>query len=83
MRTRLVRDLQPTTQYVHSILCNCDGRYIGETYRPLTMRLSEHGNSFKEDLLEKSKLAQQVYEDGYRVSCDEAKILKVESRSRF
>jgi hypothetical protein len=45
------------------------------------MRLSEHWH--KEGLLEKSKLAQHAYEEGHRVGCDEARILEIESNSRY
>jgi hypothetical protein len=41
--------------------------YIGETGRPLAVRLREHKQNLKEGLLEKSKLAQHAYEEGYRV----------------
>jgi hypothetical protein len=34
-------------------------------------------------LIEKSKLAQHAYEEGHRVSWDEARILEIESNSRY
>jgi hypothetical protein len=37
--------------------------------------ICEHMHNLKEGRLEKSKLAQHAYEDGHRVSWDEARIL--------
>jgi hypothetical protein len=36
----------------------------------------------KEDLVEKSKLAQHAYEEGHRVSWNETRILEIESNNR-
>jgi hypothetical protein len=73
------------TRCVYSIPCEC-GRsyeYIGETGRPLAVRLREHKHNLREGLLEKSKLAQHPYEEGHRVGCDEARILENENSSRY
>ncbi|PNF24633.1 hypothetical protein B7P43_G00740 [Cryptotermes secundus] len=50
--------------------------------RPLAVRIREHRHNLKQGLLEKSRLAQHAYE-GHRVSWDEARILEVESNSRY
>jgi hypothetical protein len=47
------------------------------------VRICEHRHSLKQSLLEKSKLAQHAYEEGHRVSWDEAKILAIEGNSRY
>jgi hypothetical protein len=47
------------------------------------VRLREHRHNFKEGHLEKSKLAQHAYEEGHRVDWDEARILEIESNSRY
>jgi hypothetical protein len=47
------------------------------------VQIHEHRHNLKEDLLEKSKYTQQPYEEGQRVSRDEAKILEIESNSRY
>jgi hypothetical protein len=39
--------------------------------------------NFKEGLIEKSKLAQHAYEEDRKVMCDEARVLEVESNSRY
>jgi hypothetical protein len=83
MRTRLERYPQQTAQCVCSIPCEFGRGYIGETGRPLAMRLREHRHNIKEGLLEKSKLAQHAYKEGHRVGWDEARILEIESNTRY
>jgi hypothetical protein len=47
------------------------------------VQLREHKHNLREGLLEKSKLAQHAYEEGHRVGWDEARILEIESNSRY
>jgi hypothetical protein len=49
----------------------------------LSGHLCEHKYNIKGGLLEKSKLAQYAYEEGHRVGWDEARILEIESNSRY
>jgi hypothetical protein len=49
----------------------------------LAVRLREHKHNFKEGLIEKSKLAQHAYEEDHEVMWDEARVLEVESKSRY
>jgi predicted GIY-YIG superfamily endonuclease len=67
MKTRPERDPQRTAQCICSIPCEYGRMYIGETGRPLAVRLREHRHNLKESLLEKSKLAQNAYEEGHNV----------------
>jgi hypothetical protein len=43
------------------------------------VRFSEHKHNLKKDLLERSKLAQQAYEECHVFVWDEARILEIES----
>jgi predicted GIY-YIG superfamily endonuclease len=79
VRTRPKRDPQQTAHCVYSIPCECGRRYIGETGRPLAVRIREHRHNLKEGLLDISKLAQHAYEEGHRVGGDEAMVLEIES----
>jgi hypothetical protein len=72
-----------STQCVYSITCECGRGYFGETGRPLSVRLREHGHNLKEGHLEISKLAQHAFEDGHRVDWNEARILEIECNSRY
>jgi hypothetical protein len=83
MNTKPKRDLQQTAQWVYSIPCECGRSYIGETGRPLAVRLREHRHNLGEGLLEKSKLAQHAYEEGHRGGWYEARILDIESHIRY
>jgi hypothetical protein len=47
------------------------------------VRIREHRHNLKEGLLDKSKLAQHAYEEGHRVGWDEARVLEIESNSRY
>jgi predicted GIY-YIG superfamily endonuclease len=82
MRKTPKRDPQQTTR-VYNIPCECGRRYIGETSRPLTVRLREHKHNLKEGYLGKSKLAQPAFEEGDNVEWDEAEILEIENNNRY
>jgi hypothetical protein len=83
MKTRQERDPQQTAQCIYSIHCECDRSGIVETGRPLAVRLREHRHNLQQGLLEKSKLVQRAYEQGHREGCDDARILEIESNSRY
>jgi hypothetical protein len=82
MRTKSEGDPQQTAQCVYSIPCECGRSYIGETGRPLAVRLRELRHNLKYDLLEESKLAQHAYKECHRIVRDETRILDSESNSR-
>jgi predicted GIY-YIG superfamily endonuclease len=63
MKSRRERDLQQMTQCIYSIPCEYGRSYIGETGRPLAVRLREHRHNLQQGVLEKSKLAQHAYEE--------------------
>jgi hypothetical protein len=52
-------------------------------WQTLAVRLYEHKHNLKEGLLGKLKLAQHAYEEGHTVDWDEARILEIESNSRY
>jgi hypothetical protein len=83
MTTGPERDPQQGTYCVCSTPCECGRSYIGETARSLAMKLHEHTHNVKESLLEKSKLSQHAYEEGHRIGWDEARILEIQSNSRY
>jgi hypothetical protein len=83
MKTRPKTDPQLTAECVYSIPCECGRSYIGETGRSLAVWLREQKHNLKEGLLEKSKLVQHAYEEDHKVMWDQARVLEVESYSRF
>jgi hypothetical protein len=57
--------------------------YIGETSRPLEVRIKEHKYNRTQGLLEKSKLAQHAYKEGHRICWNEAKVLQIETNTTY
>jgi hypothetical protein len=80
MRTRPEGVLQQMEYCIHSIPCECVRHYTGETDILLAAWLRKQTQS-KRGLLEKSELAQHVYQ-GYRVCWHKARILENESNSK-
>jgi hypothetical protein len=58
-------------------------RYIGETSRPLGVRIKEHKHNVKQGLPEKSKLAQHEYEESQCIKWDEAKAIQKEPNTIY
>jgi predicted GIY-YIG superfamily endonuclease len=83
METGPVRDAQQMKQCVYSIPCVCCRYYIGETSRSLELRITEHKYNVIQGLLEKSKLAQHAYEEGYKICWNEEKVLQIEPNTTY
>jgi hypothetical protein len=83
MKTRPERGPLQAAQCICSVPCECGRNYIGETGRPLTVRLREHRHNLQQGLLEISKLAQHAYEEGHRVGWDDTRILDIERNIRY
>jgi predicted GIY-YIG superfamily endonuclease len=47
VRTRPKSDPQQMANCVYTIPCECDKNYIGETGRPLVVRIPEHRHNLK------------------------------------
>jgi hypothetical protein len=54
-------------QCIYSIPCESGRCSIGETGRPLGVRIQEHMNNLKQGPMEKSRLAKHAYEEGHRI----------------
>jgi hypothetical protein len=74
IKTGLVRNAHQTKQCVYNMPCNYGSYYIGETCRPIEVRITEHKYNLTQSLLEKSKLAQHVYKEGYKICYKEVKV---------
>jgi predicted GIY-YIG superfamily endonuclease len=68
---------------VYSIPCGCGRCYIGETSRPLEVRIKEHKYNLTGGLLEKSKLTQLTYEKGLKIYWKESKVLQIEPNTTY
>ncbi|WP_221935970.1 GIY-YIG nuclease family protein, partial [Klebsiella pneumoniae] len=70
---------QASKNCIYSITCECRREYIGETKRPLKVRISEHKkNTIKGDIVN-SKLAKHAWENDHNFQWNEAKIIHKES----
>jgi predicted GIY-YIG superfamily endonuclease len=83
IKTGHVRDAQQRNHCVYSIPCDFDRCYIGETSRPLEVRIKEHKYNVTQGLLEKSKLAQHVCEERYKICWNEEKVLQIEPNTTY
>jgi hypothetical protein len=77
-------------QCVYKIPCDCGRCYISETSRPLEIRIEENKYNIEEQkykltqgLLEKSKLAQHVYQEGHKICWKEVKVLQIEPNATY
>jgi hypothetical protein len=77
VKTNTIREPQHTKHCIYSIPCECGRSYIGETGRPLAVRLREHKHTFREGLLDKSRLDQHAYEEDHTVKWDNTEILSI------
>jgi hypothetical protein len=56
---------------------------VGETSRPLEVRIKEHKYNLTQGLLGKSKLAQHAYEKGHKIFWNEAKVFQIETNATY
>jgi hypothetical protein len=83
METRQEKEIRNWRWCVCRITCESGRSTIGETGRSLAVLLREDRHNLKEGLKEKSKWAQYAYEEGHSVDLDKARILEIESNSRY
>ena len=70
---------QDTKNCVYSIKCNnCPREYLGETKRPLNVRIKEHKQNTLRGLTDKSKIAQHCWEENHKMNFKEASIIHKE-----
>jgi hypothetical protein len=80
-RTRPHKEDQDMRQCSYSIPYECGRCYIGETGRPLGVRIREHMNNLIQGLMEKSNFAKHAYEEGHRTHWNEAKAVQIETNN--
>jgi predicted GIY-YIG superfamily endonuclease/uncharacterized protein (UPF0335 family) len=75
VKTKPRNGTQESKNCVYSIKCSCSREYIGETKRPLNVRIKEHKENTKKGLTEKSKIAQHCWSENHNMLWDEASII--------
>jgi predicted GIY-YIG superfamily endonuclease len=83
MRTQPTRAPQNIANYVYSTACECGRSYIGETGRPLVVRLREHKKNLEEGHLERPNVVQHVFGVNHHIVWKEAKRLETEMNSVY
>ncbi len=66
---------QESKNCVYSIKCSCDREYIGETKRPLSIRVKEHKENTRKGFTEQSKIAQHCWSENHTMNWDQASII--------
>jgi hypothetical protein len=82
-KTGPVRDAQKRKRCLNNIPCDCGRCYIGETSRPLKVRIKEHKYNFAQSLLEKSEFVQHAYKEGHKIRWKEVKVLQIEPNTTY
>ena len=77
MLTKVKDTLPPGKQsnVVYRIPCSCGQVYIGETKRRLEMRLKEHRDACERGMMEKSAVAEHVWEHHHPIHWEETTVL--------
>lgn len=79
---RPIRAPQQTAYCVCRAACECGRSYTGETGGPLAVRRGEHRRNLQGHL-EKSRIAQFVFEEEHPTACNLGKILQIEKYSVY
>jgi len=75
IKTKPHNDEQASKNSVYSIPCECDKEYIGETKRPLQVRIKEHKYNVNKGNTANSKLAKHAWDNSHRFKFEETKII--------
>ena len=70
---------QESKNCIYSIPCECKRQYIGETKRPLKIRLNEHKTNINKGDTVNSKLAKHAWEKEHRINWEGVQILHKET----
>ncbi|KAJ8912526.1 hypothetical protein NQ315_014470 [Exocentrus adspersus] len=63
---------------IYKIPCQCGKHYIGETSRPLDVRVKEHKNYVRDYQVDRSHLAKHVWDNGHQINWKQASIIQKE-----
>ena len=70
-----------TKECIYKIPCECGNVYIGETGRPLSVRINEHKRNCSRGEMEKSKLAEHAWSHSHKILFDKAEPIAKESNA--
>lgn len=65
-------DQADTKECIYKVPCECGNVYIGETGRPLSIRIKEHKRNCKQGETDKSRLAEHAWSHSHKILFDKA-----------
>ncbi|XP_050510634.1 uncharacterized protein LOC126887260 [Diabrotica virgifera virgifera] len=81
-KTKPNNDQERTKNCIYKIPCECEQFYLGETSRPLDVRISEHQSYIKNREFERSQICQHAWDNEHRVQWRDSSIVLKESDSK-
>ena len=75
VKTRPKNGTQDSKNCIYSIKCSCSREYIGETKRPLNVRINEHKQNTRQGLIDKSKIANHCWSENHNMIWEDARII--------
>jgi predicted GIY-YIG superfamily endonuclease len=79
MHTKPKKPAENKKNSVYMIPCECGEQYIGETSRPVKLRINEHKRNVKNKKIETSKLAEHTVNTNHKIIWDQSKIIGSET----
>ncbi|KAJ8921335.1 hypothetical protein NQ315_002949 [Exocentrus adspersus] len=76
--TKPINKEQNEKNCIYQIPCQCGKHYIGETSRPLDVRIKEHKNYVRNYQVDRSNLVQHVWDNHHQINWKEASIIQKE-----
>lgn len=80
-KTKPLNEEQNSKNCIYSIPCECGKYYIGETSRPLNVRIKEHQYLIKTFQIEKSKIAEHAWNNNHKILWNNTKTISKEPKS--
>ena len=81
-KTRPPNQTQESKNWIYNIPRECEKRYIGETCRTLQTRVNEYKRNTTNGEIDKSKIAENSWEQKHRFQWDKASIISKEENSK-
>jgi predicted GIY-YIG superfamily endonuclease len=81
-KTKPKNEEQSSKNCIYQISCECDKFYLGETSRPLKVRINEHKKYIKDREFFKSGICKHAWEEGHKIQWDSTKIILKEPNNK-
>jgi hypothetical protein len=78
-KTKPNNEQERTKNCIYKIPCECDQFYLGETSRPLNVRISEHQSYIKNREFDRSQICKHAWDNEHRVQWNDSNIVLKET----